>query len=100
MLFGNSPRFDSGPRWPSPGPGQYGTSDRKPQAVPFQGGYGRKSYLEGELQGEFFVFRPREISVRPQAYLGQGDLMNKPSFNVVATSETRKRLLKTVNAFF
>ena len=102
MLFGNSPRFAAPASRTSPGPGHYSASDRKLHAPPFQGGYGRDSYLTGELQGELFVFRPREICGRRQAYLGQSDQMNKPSFNILATSETRKRLqkLKTVDAFY
>ena len=108
MLFGNSPRFAVSSKRPSPGPGHYKDliSDDRPHLVEKPVVYPlclkRDSYLKGILQGEIFVFRPREISFRPQAYTGQSDLLNKPSFNVLAISETRKRMLKlkTVDAFY
>ena len=105
MLFGNSPRFFRDGR-PSPGPGHYDAAEAQLPLAPngqlFPVGSGRASYLTGLLKGEFFIFKTREVRVRRQGFLGQCDLLNKPSFNVVAASETRKRMatLKTVDAFY
>ena len=98
MLFGNSQRFQPDGRR-SPGPGHYAVDAQSLHAQPFQAGYGRESYLTGLLKGDFLIFKPREVRARPQRLMGQPDLLNKPSFNVIASSETRKRLvnLRTVD---
>jgi hypothetical protein len=60
--------------------------------------------LRGELQGEIFVYMARENAGRPTEFMSQGDLLNKRSFNVKATMETRKRLgklmLRSVEVFY